>query len=85
MTFQGIPEMDKRQKAIEELKKQIKLGRERLGPEALKELERLAKGIQKPKSAPLPPGVVPYDRKAAAQVFEIFLKNHRNPKDFQKR
>lgn len=70
--------MDSRQKAIEELKKQIKLGRERLGPEGIKKLEALAKTVK-------PSGTVPYDKKAAARALEIFLKNHKNAKDFEKR
>lgn len=78
--------MDKRQKAIEELKKQIRLGRERLGPEGIKALEKLAKGAQKPAKRPEPPsGMVPYDKKAAAQALEIFLKNHGDAKGFQKK
>jgi hypothetical protein len=82
--------MDSRQKAIEELKKQTRLARERLGPEGVKELEKLAKAMQKPKSkappAPkAPEGMIPYDKKAAAKAFEIFLKNHGDPKEFEKR
>ncbi len=49
--------MDKKQKAIEELKKQRKLARERLGPEDVRELEKLAKGLSNPMpSSALPPG-----------------------------
>lgn len=84
--------MSKREKAIEELKKQIKLGRERLGPEGIKELEKLAKGMQKPKPAApkqeslkLPPGHIPYDKEAAMRAFQMFLENHGDPKEFEKR
>ena len=81
--------MDSRQKAIEELKKQTRLARERLGPEGLKELKKLAKGIQKPKPKPktpaIPEGMIPYDKKAAAKALEIFLKNHGDPREFEKR
>jgi hypothetical protein len=77
--------MNKRQKAIEELKKQMQMARERLGPEGVKELEKLAKGIQQPKAAAVPPGMVPYDKEAAAQALEIFFKNHDDPKTFEKR
>ena len=78
--------MDQKKKAIEELKKQIKLGRERLGPEGIKELEKLAKGLQNRKPAPdLPEGMVPYDKKAAMAAFQHFLKNHGDPKEFEKR
>ncbi|MBI3441071.1 MAG: hypothetical protein HY052_04605 [Proteobacteria bacterium] len=80
--------MSSRQKAIEELKKQIRLGRERLGPDGIKELEKLAAAAQKQKPAvppEVPPGMLPYDKKAAAKALEIFLKNHGNPKEFEKR
>lgn len=78
--------MDKKQKAIEELKKQRKLARERLGPEGVKELEHLAKGLQKvKKSVVIPPNSVPYDKKSALAAFELFLKNHGDPKEFERR
>jgi hypothetical protein len=78
--------MDARQKAIEELKKQRKLARERLGPEGVKELEKLAKDLGKPTaSTALPPGTVPYDKKAAMAAFQLFLKNHGDPKEFERR
>ena len=80
--------MDKKQKAIEELKRQRQLARERLGPEGVKELEKLAKslGKSKPASAPaVPAGTVPYDKKAAAAAFQLFLKNHGDPKEFERR
>jgi hypothetical protein len=79
--------MDKKQKAIEELKKKIKIQRELLGPEGIKELERMAKGMQA-RSAPkpsLPPGMVPYDKVSAMKAFEFFLKNHGNPEEFKRR
>jgi hypothetical protein len=78
--------MDKKKKAIEELKKQRQLARERLGPDGVKELEKLAKGLNKHKSAqPLPDGSVPYDKKAAIAAFNIFLKNHGDPAEFERR
>ena len=78
--------MDERQKAINELKKQIKLGRERLGPEGIKQLEKLAKGLTSPKAAALlPSGTVPYDKKAAIAAFQLFLKNHGDPVEFERR
>ena len=78
--------MDRRQQAIEELKQQIKLGRERLGPEGVQQLEKLAKGLNRPKVSPaLPPGTVPYDKKSALAVFQLFLKNHGDPVEFERR
>ncbi len=78
--------MDKKQKAIEELKKQRLLARERLGPEGVKELEKLAKGLKSPKaSAASSPGSIPYDKKAAIAAFQLFLKNHGDPAEFERR
>jgi hypothetical protein len=82
--------MDKKQKAIEELKKQRSLARERLGPEGVKELEKLAKGLSKPAgklqaSSAVPPGSVPYDKKAALDAFKLFLQNHGDPAEFERR
>jgi hypothetical protein len=77
--------MDKKQKAIEELKRQRQLARERLGPEGVKELEQLAKGLQKAKTAAIPPNSVPYDKKAALAAFQLFLENHGDPKEFERR
>jgi hypothetical protein len=78
--------MDGKQKAIEEFKRQRQQARERLGPEGVKELEKLAKSLtgQKP-APPLPPGMVAYDKKAALQAFQLFLKNHGDPEDFERR
>lgn len=76
--------MDKKQKAIEELKKQTRLARERLGPEGVKQLEKLAKDIaskKKPKSSE----TVPYDKAAAMQAFKLFLDMHGNPEEFQRK
>jgi hypothetical protein len=78
--------MDKKQKAIEELKKQRQLARDRLGPEGVKELEKLAKTMGKTKiPTNVPPGSVPYDKKAALAAFQMFLKNHGDPKEFERR
>lgn len=86
--------MDKRQQAIAELKRQMHLARERLGPEGIKALENLARAqqqgmkqasFQPPKPAAPPPGMVPYDRAAAARALEIFLNNHGDPEGFEKK
>jgi hypothetical protein len=78
--------MDKKKKAIEELQKQIKLGRERLGPEGVRELEKLAQNLKAPKTgSALPPDSVPYDKKAAMAAFQFFLKNHGDPEEFERR
>lgn len=78
--------MDSKQKAIEELKKQRRLARERLGPEGLRQLEQMAKGMMPASKKPvLPPESVPYDKKAALQAFQTFLKNHNDPAEFERR
>lgn len=78
--------MDSKQKAIEELKKQRELARERLGPEGLKKLEQLAKGLTQVQKAPMsPPGTVPYDKKSAMEAFRLFLENHGDPEEFERR
>jgi hypothetical protein len=81
--------MNSKQKAIEELKKQRQLARERLGPEGVKKLEKLAKGLSSPqkaaKSPAVPPGFVPYDKKSALEAFQLFIKNHGNPAEFERR
>jgi len=70
--------MNSKQKAIKELKKQIRMERERIGPNGIKELEKLAKNIIKPEQMDaLPAGMVPYDKKAAIKAFEIFFKEPR--------
>ena len=78
--------MNSRKKAIENLKKQIKLERERLGPEGIKELEKLAKNIIRPKQINmLHDKTIPYDKKSALKAFELFLKNHGDPEEFERR
>ena len=72
--------MTEREKALEELKKQIKLGRERLGPEGIKQLENMAKGINSPAgSQGIPADSEPYDRETAMKALEIFIQNHGDP------
>lgn len=82
--------MDSKQKAIEALKKQIQLSKERLGPEGIKQLQEMAKKGLMPGTAPaakasIPPGSVPYDKKAALEAFQLFLKNHGDPAEFERR
>jgi len=78
--------MNSRQKAIEELKKQIELGKERLGPEGVKELQRMAKGIQAPSSVStnIPEDSVPYDKETALKALELYLQNHGDPERLRK-
>ena len=82
--------MDSKKKAIEELKKQRKLARERIGPEGVKKLEKMASDLQKNNAMRvsadvLTDGMVPYDKKAALEAFQLFLKNHGDPEEFERR
>ena len=67
----------------------MKLAKDRLGPEGVKELQKLARGINPPPVAsgrPLAPeGHVPYDKKAALQALELFMKNHGDPEELKKK
>ena len=83
--------MEDRQKAIEELQKQIKLGRERLGPKGLKELERLSQGLT-PKGGvnykspeECMDEMIPYDKETALKALEIYLENHGDPEALQQK
>ncbi len=69
--------MDKRDKALEELKNQIKKQREELDPRLLEMAER-ALGLKEEKT-------VPYDKEAAAKAVALFLKNHDDAEGFQKK
>ncbi len=82
--------MGDKQKAIEELKKQRRLARERIGPEGVKKLEKMASDLQKNGNIAvagdaLTDGMVPYDKQAALAAFEMFLKNHGDPVEFERR
>jgi len=73
---------DKKRKAIEELKRQRDLARARLGPEGVKELEKLAKGLTQPSKTPK---TAPYDKAAALEAFRLFMANHGDPEEFERR
>ncbi|MBU6475110.1 MAG: hypothetical protein KGL10_09970 [Alphaproteobacteria bacterium] len=82
--------MGDKEKAIEELKKQRQLARDRIGPEGVKKLEKMAADLQKNKNMTiagntLSDGMVPYDKKAALEAFQLFLKNHGDPAEFERR
>ncbi len=82
--------MGDKQKAIEELKKQRKLARERIGPDGIRKLEKMASDLQKNRNMAvagdaLTDGMVPYDKKAALAAFQMFLKNHGDPAEFERR
>lgn len=64
--------MDSRDKAIEELKKQLARTRAELGPEGVEQLQKMMK------TASAAPDTVPYDRAAALRALSLFIKNHKN-------
>ncbi len=74
---------DRREKALEMLKKQIADQRARLDPKLLKLAAQAASLSQKPASA-RNEGLVPYDRSAAAETIRLFLKSHPDAKGFEK-
>ena len=71
--------MDKRQKALDALKEQIRQQRERLDPKLLKMAEQAVRGAM-PGAAK---SAIPYDRETAAAAVETFLKNHPDAKGFR--
>ena len=70
--------MDPRQKAIEELKKQIAAQRARIDPEVLEKAHKAALQSQKPK-AQREAGMVPFDREAATRAVAQFVQNSEDP------
>lgn len=71
--------MDKRQKALDALKEQIREQRTKLDPKLLKIAERAIAAAMGDKNT------VPYDRKTAEAAVETFLKNHPDAKGFRSR
>ena len=67
--------MDKRQKAIEEIKKKMQEQRARLNPDVLAYAQKAAARPQKQ-------ATVPYDKDAAQKAVELFLRDHKNAKGF---
>ncbi len=74
---------DRREEALETLKRQIAAQRARLDPKLLKLAEQAASLSQKPAAAKNE-GLVPYDRDAAAETIRLFLKDHPDAKGFEK-
>lgn len=74
--------MSGRDKAIEELKKQIAAQRDRLDPKVLKAAERAAKTQQEGRTHK---DMVPYDRDSAQAAVALFLQNHDDPRKLEQR
>lgn len=71
--------MTTREKALAELKRQIKEQKARLDPRLLKMAE-MAAGITKTEK-----NTVPYDRESASKAVEMFLANHSDAKGFRQK
>ena len=74
--------MDKRDKAIEDIKAQIRARRGDIDTETLDKLRLLAEHLYGVSSDP---ATVPYDKMAAKKVIETFLEGHPDAKAFQAR
>lgn len=68
--------MDSKQKAINDLKKQMLISKQQLGPEGLKALQDMARNMVPSER---------YDKEAAMKAFELFLANHGDPAEFERR
>lgn len=79
--------MDRREKALTELKALIRRERARIDPKVLEKAQKAAsqKSVaKKPEKSPNE-GSVPYDTKAAKAAIALFLENHKDAPGFQKR
>lgn len=74
--------MTRREKALEELKKQIRAQKSRLDPRLLKMAEKAAALRHEGKEGR---DMVAYDRKSAARAVEIFLSRHGDRANFEQR
>jgi hypothetical protein len=70
--------MDKREKALQELQRQIREQKARLDPRLL-EMAAAAAGDGKKTET------IPYDRESATKAVEMFLANHGDSKGFRQR
>lgn len=75
--------MEKREKALAELRKLIAEQRARIDPKILAMAEKAA-GAASPESG-RKNTAVPYDRAAAAEIIRIFLKQHTDPTGTEKK
>jgi hypothetical protein len=71
--------MTTREKALAELKRQIKEQRARLDPKLLKMAEIAAKTVKMEDNS------VPYDRESASKAVEMFLAGHADSKGFRQK
>jgi hypothetical protein len=74
--------MNTRDKALELLKKQMALQKERLDPKLLETAQKAAAIRQEGRAKE---NLVPYDREAAARAVQLFLQNHDAPEEFEQR
>lgn len=69
--------MDKKQKAVEELKRQMRARKAEIDPKVLAVAQRAVK------AAAGDGKTVPYDRAAAAKAVELFITNHPEQERFR--
>lgn len=74
--------MGSREKAIEELKKQMQVQKKRLDPKLLEIAQKAAALKQEGRAQK---DMVPYDREAAAAAVALFLQNHEDRPNFEQR
>ncbi len=72
--------MSSRDKALEILKKQMAVQKQRLDPKLLQIAEKAASLKQEGRAQK---DMVPYDREAAARAVQLFLKNHEDRGAFE--
>jgi hypothetical protein len=81
--------LDKRESAIEQLKKLIRDRRAQIDPAVLEKArlaaEKAGREKKKPAAPQAPPGTVPYDRESAQKAVELFLSGHPQQKEFSRR
>lgn len=74
--------MDKRQKALDALKEQIRRQRAEIDPAVLQKAQKAAES--KNSDPILKPETVTYDKKSAQKAIEIFLSDHADQEKFVK-
>lgn len=81
--------MDRREKALADLKALIRQERARIDPQVLERAAQAAKkqqpGAKQAAPATKNTGTVPYDSKTAKEAIALFLEHHSDASGFQKR
>lgn len=77
--------MNKREKALEELKRRIREQKARIDPLVLKLAQSAALSRVPDATVDIPVATVPFDRDAAAHIVALFVKGQHNPREFERR